>query len=339
MRRFSMTCLALAAVLVPLASTVAQEGGPRAVPVEPIKDFEIVPKGDMIYHTFEIKNEGSGPLELIDVKPACGCTVAEFDKSIAPGKTGNVSVTVETASFSGPIAKPISVFTSDPENPKLNLVVKADVKPYLGIQPGYARFIYVQGEKLTPISQVLWAADGTDVDVLGVKTPHDHISIEHRPAKEDERNEDYKGKQWTIDVNLDPNAPVGALRDYVEVQVSHPKQRTVRIPISGFVRPRQHVTPQEINFGVLEGAALPHQRAVTFTNFITDGIEITKAESGVEGLSVEVNEVGKRDGHRFRLLLTVGPEAPKGEFQSTLKLHITDRQNPIVEVPVSGTIL
>ena len=78
---------------------------------------------------------------------------------------------------------------------------------------------------------------------------------------------------------------------------------------------------------------------MTFTNFIAAGIKVTDFESGLEGLSVEVNEVGKLDGHRFELVLTVGPEVPKGKFASTLKLHITDEKNPIVEVPVSGTIL
>lgn len=339
MRRFSITCLALAAVLVPLVSIVAQESGPRAVPLEPIKDFEIVPKGEYVHHVFELKNEGDATLELIDVKPACGCTVAEFDKTIAPGQVGQVKVQLETANFAGPIAKPISVFTNDPENPKLQLVVKAEVKPYLGVQPGYARFIYVQGEPIQPIPNVLWAADGSDIEVVDIKTPYDHLSVKHRPAKEEERNKEYSGKQWAVDIGLDPTAPIGALRDYVELVINHPKQKTVRLPISGFVRPRQHLTPQEIDFGQLEGGSLPLKRIVTFTNFITKGIEVTRAESDVKGLSVEVKEVGRKDGHRFELVLTVGPEVPKGEFQSTLKLHITDEKNPIVEVPVSGTVL
>ena len=339
MRRFSMTCLAIAAVLMPLVSTVAQESGPRAVPVEPIKDFETVPRGDYIHHEFQLKNEGGSVLEIIDVKPACGCTVAEFDKKIEPGKLGKVKVKLETSSFSGPIAKPISVFTNDPQNPKLQLVIKAEVKPYLGIQPGYARFIYVRGEALEPIPQVVWAADGSDIQVSNVKTPYDYLKVEYRTAKDEERNDDYKGRQLAVEVHLAPDAPVGALRDYVELEIDHPKQKTVRIPISGFVRPRQHVTPQKIDFGHLDGGSLPLKRVVTFTNFIAAGIKVTDFESGLEGLSVEVNEVGKLDGHRFELVLTVGPEVPKGKFESTLKLHITDEKNPIVEVPVSGTIL
>ncbi len=339
MRRLTIVSLALAAVLVPLASTVAQESKPRAVPVEPVKDFEIVPKGESIHHAFEIKNEGDRPLELVDVAPSCGCTVAEFDKTIAAGATGRVEVKLDTASLAGPIAKPISVFTNDPDNPKIQLMVKAEVKPYLGVRPGYARFIYVQGEDIRPIPQVVWAEDGSDIEVVDVASPYDHLTVKHRVAKEDERNPDYPGKQWVFEVHLDPYAPIGALRDYVEVAVDHPRQKTVRIPISGFVRPRQHVTPDKIDLGVLDGESLPLRRVATFTNFITKGIEITKTESGVEGLSVEVNEVGRKDGHRFELVLTVGPEVPRGELRSTLKLHITDDQNPVVEVPIKGTVM
>lgn len=339
MRRLSIVSLTLVSVLVPLAATVAQESKPQAVPVEPVKDFEIVPKGEEIRHVFKIKNEGDAALELVDVTPSCGCTVAEFDKTIAPGTTGQVEVKVDTASLAGPIAKPISVFTNDPDNPKIQLVVKAEIKPYLGVRPGYARFIYVQGEEIRPIPQVVWAEDGSDIEVVDVKTPYDYLTVKRHVAKEDERNPDYPGKQWVFEVHLDPYAPIGALRDYVEVALDHPKQKTVRIPISGFVRPRQHVTPDKIDLGVLDGKSLPLQRVATFTNFITKGIEVTKTESGVDGLSIEVNEVGRKDGHRFELVVTVGPEVPKGELRSTLKLHITDEQNPIVEVPIKGTVL
>lgn len=339
MRRFPILLWTLLLVLAPLVSSVGQENGPRAVPVEPIKDFQIVPKGEWIHHEFLIKNEGNASLELTDVRPACGCTVAEFDRTIAPGQVGKVKVKVETANFNGPIAKPISVFTNDPKNPKIELTVKADIKPYLAIEPGYARFIYVQGEEIRPINQILWAEDGSDVEVVDVKVPYDYVSVKYREAKPEERNDEAKGKQWAFEVHLDPNAPVGALRDYVEVTFNHPKQKAVRIPLSGFVRPRQHVTPQEIDFGMVDGTSLPLQRVVTFTNFITEGIAVTKAETGFDGLQVDVQEVGRKDGHRFELVLTLDPAMPKGEFQSTLKLHITDSKHPVVEVPITGTIL
>ena len=138
MRRFTIAVLVLAAVAVP-GIAIAQ---PSAQPLEPVKEFEIVPKGNKIHHTFEIKNGGDATLELTAVKPACGCTVTEFDQFIQAGQVGRIRATVATDNFNGMIAKTIAVFTNDPDNPKIQLTIKADIKPYLGSNPGYARYVY-----------------------------------------------------------------------------------------------------------------------------------------------------------------------------------------------------
>jgi len=337
MRRFTIVLLALVAVAAPMIALGA--GKPRALPVEPVKDFEIVPKGNKIHHTFEIRNDGDAPLELTDVKRSCGCTVAEYDPLIEPGKVGRVQVTVETDNFDGPIAKTVSVFTNDADNPKIQLVVKAEIKPFLGVFPGYARYSYVQGEEVGVINQLLWAEDGQDIEVVDVKSPYPHMKVTHRMATAEERKAEYSGKQWYFELHLDPNSPVGALRDYVEVTTSHPQQKTVRIPLSGFVRPRQHVTPIEIDLGAVAGDSLPMKRVLAFTNFIKKGIETTEIDTGFDAIKLDANMIGEMDGHRFELTLIVDPAMPKGEFEGTIKLHITDEKNPVVEIPVKGKVI
>ena len=342
MRRLkSVPLLFIVALAAATAMTAMGEDRPHAVPTEPIKDFDIVAKGELIVHEFEIRNEGSATLEIKDVKPACGCTVASYDRKIGPGKAGKVKAEVKTDNFSGPIAKSIAVFTNDPDNPKVQLVVKANVKPYVSIVPGYARYNYVQGEPVGAIEQTLWAADGSDIEVLSVKPPYDHLKVSYRVATEEERHEQGVGKQWHISVTLDPQSPVGALRDYVEIRLNHAKQKVVKIPVSGFVRPRQHITPPDVDFGQLQGATLPLRRTFHFTNFITNTIELTEIETGIAGLTGQVESSTKDDdaGYRFKLLLTLGPDMPKGKFESTIKIHTTDEQNPIVELPIKGTIL
>ena len=323
----------------PISGTATGDGAPRAVPLDPVRDFEVVAKGEEVHHSFEIKNEGNATLELTDVRPACGCTVAEFDRKIEPGETGIVKATLQTQDFYGPISKSVAVFTNDPDNPKIQLVLKANVKPYVGITPGYARFIYVQGEEIRPITQTLWPEDDHDLSVLEIRKPYEFLDVSVREASASERDPKHEGRQWLVDIILDPYSPVGALRQFVEVVTDHPKQQVVRVPISGFVRPRQHVTPHELDLGVLDGDSLPLKRVLTFTNFITAGIEVKEIETNIAGLSAEVRETGRKDGHRFEVLLTVGPEVPRGELNTVLKLHITDQQNPIVEVPIEGTVL
>ncbi len=339
-RRFTIALLALCTVLIPMITAVAQESsGPKAVAVQPIKEFEMIPKGEKISHAFEIRNEGTSTLELTKVRPSCGCTIARFDKTIAPGEVGLVRTKLDTANFTGPISKSIAVFTNDPDNPKLQLVIKATVKPYIGVEPGFARFIYVQGEEIRPITQTIWSEDGSDFKIVEAKTPFDHLTARVREAEPEERKEDKPGRQWRVELHLDPNAQVGPLGKYLDVKVDHPKQQVVKIPISGFIRPRQWVTPANVDFGELDGAALPYKRTLAFTNFITAGISVSEIDTGYEALSVEVRETGKIDGHRFQLMVTIGTEMPKGSFSTVLKIHTTDKENPVVKVPVKGVVI
>ncbi|MEM1203468.1 MAG: DUF1573 domain-containing protein [Acidobacteriota bacterium] len=324
-------------MLAPAANLLAQ-GAPKAVPVEPVKNFEIIARGEVIEHTFEIKNDGDTPLEITNVRPACGCTVVEYDKTIAPGKIGRLAAKVDTTDFHGPISKSIAVFTSDVDNPKLQLVVRATVKPYIGALPGYVRYIYVQGEDLRPIGQTLWAEDGEEFKVTNVTKPYDYVDVSFREANESERNPDAPGKQWRVEVLLHKDAPVGALREYVQIQLDHPKQKAVKIPISGFVRPRQHVTPQEVDFGKLETASLPLRRKLHFTNFITAPIEVAEVETGYNGMTAEITPSEKQPGHRFNVMLTLGPDMPKGPFDTVVRIRTNDSKNPVVELPVKGVV-
>jgi hypothetical protein len=48
-----------------------------------------------------------------------------------------------------------------------------------------------------------------------------------------------QGKQWRVEIELSNQANVGPLTDFVVLHTNHPKQSVVKIPISGFVQPRE----------------------------------------------------------------------------------------------------
>jgi hypothetical protein len=79
---------------------------PKVVVPAPIYDAGVVSKGAKVIHDFEVKNEGDGDLQILDVRAACGCTVASFDRLIPPGGSGHVHLEVDTTAFVGPIARP-----------------------------------------------------------------------------------------------------------------------------------------------------------------------------------------------------------------------------------------
>ncbi len=337
-RRITPVLLAVLAAMLVVSAAAENDGKPHAVPLGPIKEFDIVAKGESVHHSFEIRNEGDAPLQITDVKPACGCTIAKFDRNIAPGEIGKIDVTLKTDNFAGPISKSIAVLTNDLENPKLQLVVKAHVKPYIQIWPGYARYNYVQGEGLQPIRQLVWAEDGSDINIVSAKGPNKHFTVSYREATEEERDARNSGRQWMVSIELSPETPVGPLRKHVVVELDHDKQKSAKIPISGFVRPRQHITPETMNFGKLP--TLPFRRTFNFSNFISDPIELTSVETDHEAITAEIkpSAVEAEQGYRFKVVLIIGPDMPKGEFDSTIKIHTSDAQNPVVELPIKGSV-
>ena len=124
--RKNVWLLVIVIVGLAVAPLGAQQGSVKApkmsVP-QHVKDFGIVPQGKILEANFQIVNEGNDTLVIKAVRPTCGCTVAEFDRTIPPDKAGMVRAKVNTSEFRGPIAKSILVMTNDPKNPSTRLVV------------------------------------------------------------------------------------------------------------------------------------------------------------------------------------------------------------------------
>lgn len=338
MKRHSGTAiLALCAVLLVAAFALADAGRPKAVAQDPIKDMGTVPKGEKVSHDFLIRNEGNAPLEITEVRPACGCTVASFDKTIAPGQTGKIHVVIDTATFSGGIAKGVTAFTSDTDNPQIELTVRADVQPVIMVKPGYARYVIVQGEeKEGTIVQTLWATDGAPMDIVKADAPYPFLKVSFHESKPDELLPEGKGKQWKVEMKLDREAPVGALADYVRLTTNHPKQKLVEIPISGFVRPVVAVTPPTADFGSLE-LKEPFKRTFVVRAFSSEPIKVTSVEGTVKGMETQLQPV--QEGREYEVRVTLKPDMVKGPFNGKLTIHTDSPKKPMLEVEVKGTVV
>jgi hypothetical protein len=337
MQRHTKTViLALCAALL-VAATVLAAGKPKATIAEPLKDVGTVSKGDKIVHDFVIKNEGDADLQITSVQPACGCTVADFDKVIKPGQTGKVHAVVDSTTFSGPISKGVSVFTNDPEHPQIELTIHAKVEPFISIKPGYARYITVQGEPLEGnIAQTLWAPDGTPWDITGVDSPFPFLTVTFREAKPEERLPDAKGKQWKVEMKLSNQAKVGPLSDYVTVHTNHPKQKIVQIPVSGFVRPVVAATPPNADFGKIE-LKEPLRKALNIRNFATEPIKVTSVDPTLpKGIETKLETL--EEGREYQVRIVLNPELAKGPFLGKLVIHTDSPKVPVLEVEVKGIV-
>lgn len=310
---------------------------PRAVAVEPVVDVGQVMRGEEIEHVFELRNDGDAPLDISQVKPACGCAVAEFDALIAAGESGRIRTVTRTLNLRGPIAKSVAVFTSDPNNPQINLVVKADVRAPLVATPSYARFVAVKGEPVPSRSQTVWTQESSDLQVSKVDSPFAFLRVNFREAAEEERQADGRGRQWRIELMLDVEAaPLGPMADYVEVHTTLPQQSVLKIPVSGLVQPRVGVIPAQADFGERE-LTEPYQTSIEVRNHSSKPIEVTQVEVDLEGVEAELKLL--TEGRRYEVRVTLLPVMAKGKFHGLLKLHTNSPAEPVIEVPLTGNVL
>ena len=337
-RHLKTANLALCCVLLAGATLLAQgaAGKPKAVVPELIKDVGFVAKGDLVTHEFVIRNDGNAPLELREVRAACGCTVVDFDKVIAPGKAGKVRVTVDTGSFNGPVAKGVTVYTNDPETPTLELTVRTDVGQFIKIKPGYARFITVQGEAEGKIVQTLWTPDNTPLEIVKVESPYPFMNVRFWEAKPEERlKENADQQQWKVELHLTDEAPVGALTEPIKIHINHPKQKLLQLPVSGFVRPVMAVTPPVIDIGQVNGNA-PVRFSVNVRNFATEPIKLTSVAGDIQGITAKIEPL--QDGREYQVQITFEP-GTKGPINGKLTLTTDSQKVPRIEVQMKGSVI
>jgi len=338
-RKTIWIALGLALVMVSGDAVIAdQEEGslPRVVVRETIKDFGVVNRGDRITHEFQIDNAGSGELEITEVKPSCGCTVTDYDKTVAPGTSGVIKATMDTSNLKGGVAKAVRVYTNDPINPEINLVIKANVKSRVEIDPGYARFVAVYGEPQKTIVETVWSSEFPKLEILGVESPYPFVKTSFRESPAEERDKNFDGRQWQIAVKLDQDAPVGPMADFIVVTTNHPELKTVRIPISGFVRPILSVTPRVADFGRRE-LTESQTASLEIRNLSSTAVELGQVSTDVEGLDAKIESV--EEGRLFKVLLTLKPGAPKGDFEGLVTISTSSAEQPTLEISVRGVVL
>lgn len=85
-----------------------------------IHHFHVIKRKDRkLKHTFEIVNSGTDPLVISDVKLNCNCLTADYTKKpIAPGQTGEVTLTVHVSKLEdGHFRRVVYVYSNAKNSP------------------------------------------------------------------------------------------------------------------------------------------------------------------------------------------------------------------------------
>ncbi|HYS56251.1 MAG TPA: DUF1573 domain-containing protein [Thermoanaerobaculia bacterium] len=325
------------------SATPAEEKAPRLTLVEPVKEYGEVPKGDKLEWSFVVKNTGNADLQILAAKPGCGCTVADFDKVIKPGETGKVTAHVDTTNFNGPIAKTVTLETNDPGSPTSTLTIHAIVKPYVDAFPaGFVRFNQLQGDVATQ-SVTLYSEEEGPFEITDVQVPGDWVKVTYKKLEETERNANIgrKGQdQYKVDITVGgAEAKIGPMADKVRIMTNSKHQPEYPISVTGVIRPTYRVEPTMLNFGEVAPSEAAATRSVLLhSNDLKtpEQFVVTKVESTVPAITTAFKPLAQKGD--YEVTLQVAKDAKPGDIDGTVKIYTSDKINPVVTLPVKGTV-
>ena len=115
--------------------------GPKIACDEPTYNFGDADSSQDVSHTFVLRNEGDQNLEISNVKPSCGCTVANITtRSIPPGGESLVTTKLALRGRQGQQRKGITVSSNDPKTPSLMLYIEGECDQGRRHQPAATLF-------------------------------------------------------------------------------------------------------------------------------------------------------------------------------------------------------
>ncbi len=123
-------------ILGPAGVSIGQ-AAPRVEISETAHDFRQVREDMSLVHAFVIKNFGDQDLQILEVDPDCACTVAKYDRVIAPGGTGQISLEIKPFSVVHAFTKKTYVKFNAPNRSSVTLLLTGNAQKIIEIEPSH----------------------------------------------------------------------------------------------------------------------------------------------------------------------------------------------------------
>jgi hypothetical protein len=264
----------LASLLLPAASQAQLKLEPPRV------DFGERGQNERPETTVILRNLGTAPLTLKDIKKSCDCLGFSPDRFTAPIPAGGqteLKITMGSGRAMGRLEKHLTILTSSTSQPEVSLPVSMSVLDGFEMEPrGVTLFGLVGGppERAEVAIKLRRGARPQRVD-LAIKEVR---SVFGRPSGRHLRASAASGEGGSrLAIELDPAHPEGPISAEIEATLNG---RTLVIPVNGEMFAWIKISPNTINFSrALEEDPASTVRELTLTSADATPFKILKIES------------------------------------------------------------
>ena len=309
-------------------AAATKHSAPRIHFSETVFDFGKAKPADTLRHDFIFTNTGNATLEVTGVQPGCGCTTAgAWDRQIEPGKTGKIPIQLNPSSFSGSIAKLVTVTCNDPVQATYQLQVRAAIWRPIDVQPSYVQFVMIDDEQVNPPAQVVHIVNNLD----------EPISLEASSGNQEfntKLNTVRPGKEFELQVTYTKaTANPGPQANNITIKTSAADMPVLNITAYAMTQPAIMVMPGQIQLPA--GPINPSQRyTAMIRNNGRSPIKISDPSLNIEGVAVEVQEIEAGKVFTLTFGLPAGFQTRTGQAIA-LTVKTTHPKYPLVKVTVT----
>lgn len=292
-------------------------------------EFPRVVVGKDVFHTFTYTNTGNGPLEILAIRPGCGCTTAgTYDRVVVPGGKGSLPIKVNTDKFSGHISKTITILTNCPQpDAAITLIMKGEVWEPVTFMPktvGFGR-VSLQDPKGMAATQTLTIINNS-------KTP---ASLSPPKSNNPGIKGDLKvvepGKKFEVIVSLVPPLQGGVLGASLSFETGLAEYPRFEVPVSAYLSADIEVFPNRLTLPANRANDL--QRQFSIVNNSTTPIKIWKVESSNALIKTTIEDT--RPGFAFKLLVDIPKAYPLRKGGDLISVRTDSPSSPTISIIVS----
>ncbi|MBN2590582.1 MAG: DUF1573 domain-containing protein [Sedimentisphaerales bacterium] len=269
---------------------------------------------------FKFTNEGNAVLEISKVSQCCGVVISIEKKRYEPGEKGIIEISYNANNKAGKISRNPVVFSNDPVNPELILLMTAEIVNKVVTKPESLKLFLDEDNAGCPKLTVS-STDGQAFAVRGIQSTGNCITAQVDP--------NYKAAQIVLDLKADAAILSKNTAGYIDIIVTHPDMSIVTLPFD--VVSRFTVYPPKITKLDAE-PEVTSERELFIYNKYNQEFEIESITSKNNHINVIEDSITKvNNGYQMMIQITPPQRAGKTSFNDELYIQIKNSEKLKVE--------